>query len=96
MHQDAESEALVQEALDRAVVGRSVVMIAHRLSTVLGADVVMVVVGGRVVEQGTHAQLVANGAVEMACAWCTTLPRHLLVYYLLVSRLLVLKIAPTA
>lgn len=71
--QDAESEALVQEALDRAVVGRSVVMIAHRLSTVLGADVVLVVEGGRVVEQGTHAQLVASGtlpSVVLSVACC--------------------------
>ncbi len=43
------------------MVGRTVVMIAHRLSTVIGADEVLVVDEGRVVEQGTHTQLVAQG-----------------------------------
>ena len=58
---DAESEALVQEALTRLMKGRTSVVIAHRLSTVVGADRVVVVDGGRVVEAGPHAALLARG-----------------------------------
>jgi len=57
---DAESEHLVQEALDRLMVGRSTLVIAHRLSTVKDADRVLVLDHGRVVERGTHAELVAG------------------------------------
>lgn len=57
---DAESEHLVQEALERLMVGRTVLVIAHRLSTVRDADRVVVVEGGRVVEAGTHDDLVAR------------------------------------
>jgi ABC-type multidrug transport system fused ATPase/permease subunit len=60
---DAESEHLVQEALQEAACHRSVLVIAHRLSTVTGADVVAVVEGGRVVESGTHGELVGAGGV---------------------------------
>ncbi len=60
---DAESEALVQEALSRLMRGRTAVVIAHRLSTVVGADRVVVVDGGRVAEQGPHAALLAQGGV---------------------------------
>jgi ABC-type multidrug transport system fused ATPase/permease subunit len=56
---DAESEALVQAALERAMVGRSVLVIAHRLSTVVSANLIVVMDRGRVVERGTHAQLMA-------------------------------------
>ncbi len=56
---DAESEHLVQDALDRLMVGRSTLVIAHRLSTVKDADRVLVLDQGRVVERGTHAELVA-------------------------------------
>ena len=55
---DSESEALVQEALERLMRGRTVLVIAHRLSTVTGADRVAVVEGGRVVQLGRHARLV--------------------------------------
>ncbi len=60
---DAESEALVQEALTRLMKGRTSVVIAHRLSTVVGADRVVVIDGGRVVEQGPHGPLLAQGGV---------------------------------
>jgi len=56
---DAESEHLVQDALDRLMVGRSTLVIAHRLSTVKDADRVLVLDHGRVVERGNHAELVA-------------------------------------
>ncbi|EGD83662.1 multidrug resistance protein 1 [Salpingoeca rosetta] len=55
---DAESEKLVQAALDRLTAGRTVLVIAHRLSTIQAADQIAVVLGGRVVEQGTHKQLI--------------------------------------
>ena len=59
---DSESERLVQEALDALMVGRTSLVIAHRLSTIKAADRVLVLDGGRVVEQGTHAELLAlNG-----------------------------------
>jgi ATP-binding cassette subfamily B protein len=58
---DAESEALVQEALDRVSGGRTALVIAHRLSTVVTADRIVVLRHGRLVEQGTHAELVAAG-----------------------------------
>ncbi|TPP09331.1 ABC transporter ATP-binding protein [Rhizobium glycinendophyticum] len=54
---DAESEAAVQQALDAAMVGRTVIVIAHRLSTVIKADKIIVMQAGRVVEEGTHQSL---------------------------------------
>lgn len=57
---DSDSERVVQEALNRAMKGRAVLCIAHRLSTVRHADEVLVVDGGRVVEQGTHESLISN------------------------------------
>ena len=54
---DADSEAVVQEALDRTMVGRTVLVIAHRLSTVQGADRIVVIKKGTVVEMGTHEDL---------------------------------------
>ena len=60
---DAESEHLVQEALERLMVGRTVLIIAHRLSTVRDADTVAVVDKGCVVEAGKHADLVAQDGV---------------------------------
>ncbi|HET6403155.1 MAG TPA: ABC transporter ATP-binding protein [Candidatus Thermoplasmatota archaeon] len=58
---DAESEAMVQEALDRLVRGRTTFIIAHRLSTVVNADRIVVLRDGRVLETGTHRELVQAG-----------------------------------
>ena len=58
-HLDSESEAAVQHALASALRGRTSLVIAHRLSTVRDADQILVVDGGRIVEHGTHAQLLA-------------------------------------
>jgi ATP-binding cassette subfamily B protein len=60
---DAESEHLVQQALDRSMEGRTSLVIAHRLATVLSADRILVLDEGRVVEEGTHASLVAKGGL---------------------------------
>lgn len=61
---DAESERVVQEALDRVMVGRTTISIAHRLSTIQGADVIAVVKNGVIAEQGQHETLmgIPNGA----------------------------------
>jgi len=58
-HLDSESEVAVQEALTEALAGRTAIVIAHRLSTVRAADRIAVVESGRIVEQGTHAELLA-------------------------------------
>lgn len=60
---DAESERLVQEAIDRLLKGRTVFVIAHRLSTIQRADLIVVVNHGRVVQRGTHAELLAEGGL---------------------------------
>ncbi len=57
---DAQSEALIQEALERLLVGRTTFIIAHRLSTIRKATKILVLADGRVVEEGTHAQLLAQ------------------------------------
>ncbi|GGD25933.1 ABC transporter ATP-binding protein [Nocardioides daphniae] len=62
-HLDSESEAAVQRALDNALAGRTSLVIAHRLSTVRGADQILVLDQGRVVERGTHAELLAHGGL---------------------------------
>jgi ATP-binding cassette, subfamily B, bacterial len=60
---DSVSERIVQEALDAAASGRTTVAIAHRLSTVIDADEILVIDGGRIVERGTHADLVRQGGL---------------------------------
>ncbi|MGH3933041.1 MAG: ABC transporter ATP-binding protein, partial [Pseudonocardiaceae bacterium] len=60
-HLDSMSEAAVQAALSEALAGRTAVVIAHRLSTVRAADLILVIEGGRVVERGTHTELLAAG-----------------------------------
>ena len=60
---DASSEALVQEALDELMKGRTTIVIAHRLSTILDADRILAMEGGRIVEAGTHQELLAAGGL---------------------------------
>uniref|UniRef100_A0A0D6R1U7 Uncharacterized protein n=1 Tax=Araucaria cunninghamii TaxID=56994 RepID=A0A0D6R1U7_ARACU len=57
---DSESEKIVQEALDRLMVGRSTVIVAHRLSTIRNASTIALLEEGKIVEQGSHSQLLAN------------------------------------
>ena len=60
---DAENERLIQCALDEAMRGRTTLVIAHRLATVLKADRIAVMAAGRVAEEGTHSELIAKGGV---------------------------------
>ena len=62
-HLDSESEALIQEALKRVMAGRTSIVIAHRLSTILAADLILVMDRGKIVERGTHEQLLATGGL---------------------------------
>jgi ATP-binding cassette subfamily B protein len=62
-HLDSESETLIQDALKRVMAGRTSIVIAHRLSTILAADVILVMDRGRVVERGTHAELLEQGGL---------------------------------
>jgi ABC-type multidrug transport system fused ATPase/permease subunit len=58
-HLDSVSEAAVQAAIIEALAGRTALVIAHRLSTIRAADAILVVEDGRIVERGTHAELLA-------------------------------------
>ena len=60
-HLDSESEHAVQEALTEALVGRTAIVIAHRLTTIRDADLICVVEGGHIVQRGTHEELLARG-----------------------------------
>jgi ATP-binding cassette subfamily B protein len=60
---DTVSERLIQAALERLERGRTTIAIAHRLSTILRADAILVYAGGRIVERGTHAELLAQAGL---------------------------------
>jgi len=62
-HLDSESEAAVQRALGAALLDRTAIVIAHRLSTVREADQILVLDGGKIVERGTHDQLILAGGL---------------------------------
>ena len=62
-HLDSESEVLIQRALGRVLEGRSSLVIAHRLSTITSADQILVIEGGRIVERGTHLELLRGGGL---------------------------------
>lgn len=62
-HLDSQSEALIQEAMQEVMRGRTSLVIAHRLSTVVGADRILVMDDGRLVDQGTHEELLAHGGL---------------------------------
>ncbi|MET1000901.1 MAG: ABC transporter ATP-binding protein [Acidimicrobiia bacterium] len=74
-HLDSESELAIQRALDEALRGRTAIVIAHRLSTIVAADRILVVEGGRIVESGTHAELLVRGG-SYADLYRTQLQAH--------------------
>jgi ABC-type bacteriocin/lantibiotic exporter with double-glycine peptidase domain len=67
-HLDTGTERAIQESLRKRLAGKTVVLVAHRLSTIKGADLICVLRRGRIVEQGSHAQLMAHGG-EYAALW---------------------------
>jgi ATP-binding cassette subfamily B protein len=62
-HLDSQSEALIQEAMETVMRGRTSLVIAHRLSTIIGADRILVIAEGKLVEQGRHSELLALGGL---------------------------------
>ena len=65
---DAANETLVQGALDALMQGRTTLVIAHRLATIVNADRILVMEAGRIVEEGTHASLLAKGGLYASLA----------------------------
>ena len=72
---DPDSEAAIQRALSTLAADRTVLVIAHRLHTIVGADQILVLDGGRIIERGTHAQLVASGG-RFARMWADYQANH--------------------
>lgn len=66
---DAESEVLVQHAIDRLVADKTVVVIAHRLSTIVGADQILVMQAGKIIERGTHSELLNQKGAYSQMWW---------------------------
>ena len=64
---DSESEKLVQDALEIAMRGRTVILIAHRMSTIVNADTIAVVENGRVAQTGTHHELLKKKHILLQC-----------------------------
>jgi ABC-type multidrug transport system fused ATPase/permease subunit len=60
---DTVTEALIQDALDRLLAGRTAIVIAHRLSTIRNADMICVIENGQIIEQGTHESLLRRGGL---------------------------------
>jgi len=60
---DTETELLIQQALDKLMEGRTVIIIAHRLSTIRNADLIVVLEGSHIVEQGTHQELMKDNGL---------------------------------
>ncbi|HRO91260.1 MAG TPA: ABC transporter ATP-binding protein, partial [Promineifilum sp.] len=75
-HLDSLSEALIQEALQRVMEGRTSLVIAHRLSTILAADLILVMDQGRLVEKGTHGELIEEDGLYASLYETQFRPEH--------------------
>lgn len=83
---DSESEKVVQKALDQAAKGRTTVAVAHRLTTVQSADLILVLLGGRVFEYGKHAELMRKKGYVLGLLWLALCSKCFSMYYELVSQ----------